>query len=103
MSARSRLRLTIREVAKRDLNDILLYTRSRWGTDQRRRYGAQLRQAMRSLLDYPELGPPRDDLFHGCRNLLMEYHVVYYHIDGDEIIVGRVLHDSQNPVGKVTR
>jgi len=103
MCARSRRHITIREAAKQDIDDILLYTRTRWGIDQRRRYRGQLRQAIRSLLDYPELGPSRDDLFPGCRNLPLEYHVVYYHLDGDEIIVGRVLHSSQNPVGRVTR
>jgi plasmid stabilization system protein ParE len=102
MSARSRRYLTIREAAKRDIDDILLYTRRRWGIDQRRRQRAQLRQAMRSLLDYPELGPPRDDPFSGCRNLPLEHHVVFYHIAGNEIVVGRVLHSSQDPSGKVT-
>jgi toxin ParE1/3/4 len=102
MSARSRRRLTIREAAKRDIDDILVYTRTRWGVDQRRRYGAQLKKAIRSLLDYPELGPPRNDLFPGCRNLPLEHHVVYYHLDGDEIVIGRVLHSSQDPTGKVS-
>lgn len=57
---------------------------------------------MRSLLDYPELGPSRNDLFLGCRSLATEEHVIFYRVIGDEIIVGRVLHDSQQPAGKVT-
>jgi toxin ParE1/3/4 len=102
MSARSRYRLTIRESAKRDIDDILLHTRTHWGVDQRRRYGSTLRRAIRTLVDYPELGSKRDDLFLGCRNLFVERHVIYYQIMGDEINVGRVLHISQNPEGKVT-
>jgi plasmid stabilization system protein ParE len=102
MSARSRYRLTIRESARRDIDDVLLYTRTLWGADQRRRYGVTLKQAIRTLVDFPELGSMRDDLFLGCRNLLVERHVVYYQIRGDEIIVGRVFHISQNPEGKVT-
>jgi toxin ParE1/3/4 len=101
MSARSRRRLTIREAAKRDIDDALLCTRTRWGIDQRRRYRARLYQAMRSLLDYPELGASRDDLFPGCRNLPVEHHVVFYHVVDDEIVVGRILHTSQDPTGKV--
>ena len=57
---------------------------------------------MRALLDHPELGMPRDDLFRGCRGRTVERHVVYYRITDDEIIVGRVLHSGQDPSGKVT-
>ena len=56
---------------------------------------------MDSLLEFPELGPTRNDLFAGCRNLSVNQHVIFYRIDGDVIVVGRVLHPSQDPVGKV--
>jgi toxin ParE1/3/4 len=94
--------LIITPDARADINGIRLYTQQRWGIDQRRRYGARLRQAMRSLLDHPELGPARDDLYPGCRGLLVEQHVVFYRIADDQIVVGRVLHTSQDPAGKVT-
>ncbi len=87
--------------ARADLRDIRRNTAQRWGARQRDVYDAHLNQAMRSLLDYPELGPPRDDLFPGCRNLLVERHIVYYRITNDAIIVGRVLYSSQDPTGKV--
>ncbi|MCC6792994.1 MAG: type II toxin-antitoxin system RelE/ParE family toxin [Thermomicrobiales bacterium] len=69
---------------------------------QRQRFLAKLRQAMRSLLDHPNLGQPRDDLYPGCRRLLIEHHVAYYRIEGDELIICRVLSASQEPTGKVT-
>ena len=56
---------------------------------------------MRSLLDHPALGPSRDDLYPGCRRLVVERHASYYLLEGDEVIVGRVLHTSQEPGGKV--
>ncbi len=101
MPTSKRLRLTIEERARLDIEDALFYTQQRWGKEQRRRYRTRITRATRSLLDYPERGNPHDELFPGCRSLLVEQHVIYYRIDGDEIIVGRVLHGSQNPIGKV--
>ncbi len=43
---------------------------------------------MRSLLDHPELGTARDDLFPGCQNLLVQQHLVFYSITDDEILIG---------------
>lgn len=101
MSARRR-RLTVKPEAQADIDDIRLCTRERWGAEQRRRYGFHIKQAVRSLLDYPERGMSRDDLSPGCRSLVVERHVVFYRIAGEQIIVGRVLHGSQDPAGKVT-
>jgi toxin ParE1/3/4 len=100
MSARKR-RLLIAPEARADLNGIRLYTQQQWGVDQRRRYGDRLRQAMRSLVDHPELGTPRDDLYPGCRGLVVGRHVIFYRIAETEIVVGRVLHQNQEPTGKV--
>ena len=71
MSARSR-RLTIKPDAQADIDWILLFTRKRWGADQRRRYRARLTHALNGLRDHPELGPTRNDLFPGCRNLSVD-------------------------------
>lgn len=100
MSARKR-RLTITPDARVDINDIRLYTQQRWGVDQRRRYGNRLMQEIRSLVDYPERGSSRDNLYPGCRSPRVQRHVAYYRITDDEIIVGRVLHEAQDPTGKV--
>jgi len=101
MSAR-RHRLTIKPDARADIDWILLYTRKRWGIDQRRRYRAQLTQALKILREHPELGPERNDLFPGCRNRLVDEHIVYYSVSDDEIVIIRVLHGAQNASGKVT-
>ena len=100
MSARRR-QLIVRPDAQVDIRDILLYTLARWSSEQRRRYRGDLDRAMRSLLIYPELGPSRNDLFPGCRNLAINEHVVFYTIADNEIVVLRVLHGNQDPSGKV--
>ncbi len=100
MSAR-RPRLVVRPDAQADLRSVLLYTRERWGLDQVRRYRTQLSQAMRSLRDFPERGPARDDYFPGCRSLAVQQHVVFYYLTEEEIIIVRILHSNQDATGKV--
>jgi plasmid stabilization system protein ParE len=56
---------------------------------------------MNLLRDTPDRGTPRDDVYPGCRGLVIEQHVVFYRDTEDEIVVGRVLHQSQQPIGKV--
>ena len=100
MSARKR-QLIVRPDAQDDVREILLYTFVRWNAEQRRRYRRELNGSLRSLLAYPELGPTRDDLFAGCRNLTVKEHLVFYTITDDAISVLRALHGSQNAAGKV--
>jgi toxin ParE1/3/4 len=83
------------------VREILRYTARQWGPRQRARYPAQLHHAMRPLLDFPERGWPRDEYFPGCRGLPVEQHVVFYRLTDDEVVVVRVLHGSQDAVGKV--
>jgi len=90
------------DTAERDIDDIVLYSRTQWGTVQSRRYRNDLRRAMNALRTFPELGPTRDDIYPGCRILSVEQHNVFYRVADDEVVVGRVLHASQDPTGKVT-
>ena len=102
MSAR-KWRLVIDENADADLQDALLYTQRQWGSEQRRRYPTLLFRSMRSLLDFPERGPERENLHPRCRILLVEQHIIYYDLNAEdnEIVVGRILHANQDPTGRV--
>lgn len=57
---------------------------------------------MDRLTRYPELGQAQDDIYPGCRVLRVEQHVLYYRVTETEVIIGRVLHVRQDPIGKVT-
>jgi toxin ParE1/3/4 len=100
MSARKR-RLVLTPLASDDLRDILLYTGRVWGREQRDRYRGLIFRRLRRLIDYPELGPPRDEVFPGCRSLVVEQHVAYYRVMETEIVVSRLLHARQDPTGVV--
>jgi len=100
MKSSRELRLT--DEARADVRDIRRSTARRWGPRQRDRYAAQLHQALRSLLDYPERGRARDEYFPGCRSLTAEHHVIFYHLTERAIVVVRILHEGRDAAGNVT-
>ena len=77
------------------------YTATTWGRDQRDRYKASVLRRLRRLTDHPELGPARDDVYPGCRSLVVEQHVAYYRVTETQIVVGRLLHARQDATGEV--
>ncbi len=100
MSVRKR-RIVLKPQARDDLHGALLQTRRQWGAGQRVRYKSLLYEAMRGLVDYPERGRTRDELFRGCRSLPAGEHVLYYHVTDDEAVIVRVLHGRQDAEAKV--
>jgi toxin ParE1/3/4 len=98
---KSSRKLHISPEARIDLRDIRRFTTQEWGARQLEIYTERLRQAIQRLIDCPELGHARDDLYPGCRAFAAEQHVIFYRITGNAIIIGRVLHGSQDPIGRV--
>jgi toxin ParE1/3/4 len=94
-------RLSIKPEAQEDIDEILLYTRTHWGIEQRREYRAQLQRSMRRLQDHPKIGFARDDLYDCCRCFQTGRHFLYYRVTETEIVIGRVLQTSQEPEGWV--
>ena len=88
-----KLRLAPRAVE--DLADIGDYTEEAWGRSQRMRYLEELRAALVTLQSFPRSAPPleRDPRLR-VRNALQ--HRILYRLDGDELIVLRVIHQAQD-------
>ena len=101
MSAHNR-RLDLSRDAVRDISDALLYTRRRWGANQRSRYKAAIDEALRLLTQFPELGILGDDLQHNLRAIPVEQHVIYYSVHPDSIRVERVLHNRSDSLNVFT-
>jgi toxin ParE1/3/4 len=97
-----RRRLTLTPRAREDIRQSLLYSRQQWGEEQRRRYRRRLDDAMVRLVDFPESGQPRDDLYPGCRQLRVEQHILFYRVTNEEVVVGRLLHVRQDAIDHVT-
>src|SRR5712692_2898670 len=88
-------------LARNNARDILLCTGQRWGREQRATFPARIAGALRELGGFPLRGIARDDLFPGCRSLLVEQHRIYNRVTETEIIVSRIRHVSQDDVGAV--
>jgi toxin ParE1/3/4 len=78
--------------AKKDVREILRYTKLEWGPEQRERYGLLLTDGLERIADFPELGEPRDDLGTGVRALRVEMHIVYYRVTPKTIRILRIRH-----------
>jgi toxin ParE1/3/4 len=68
----------------------------RWGIAQRRKYLAQMEDALRTLAANPRMGTPREELLPGYRSMRIGHHVAYYRIVPDGIEVVRMLHERMD-------
>lgn len=101
MSVR-RLAIRFTREADDDLESISLYTWHTWGEKQATIYEATIAKTLELLREHPQLGQPRDDLFPGCRIILVEQHIIYYHQPHEaEIEVLRILHHRQDATGQI--
>ena len=93
MSGR-RLEFTAR--ARRDIRSLLRYSLETCGAKSRDEYARALDEATLHLVDYPEMGYARPDLFTGARALTVEHHIVYYRVESGTIRIVRVLHEKSD-------
>ncbi|MCJ2185332.1 type II toxin-antitoxin system RelE/ParE family toxin [Novosphingobium beihaiensis] len=84
-------RLIFRTAASEDLRQISRYTKSAWGTDQARKYAAQLRERIKALREFP-LRHPRVETRPGLHRMRCGQHTVIYCVSDDAIEIVRILH-----------
>jgi plasmid stabilization system protein ParE len=97
MSAR-RPRLVLSPFAEDDFEDILAYTRGRWGIEQADTYAGTILAALEDLVRHSEIGRPRDDLQTGLRSYLIEpHHNILYRLERDVIRELRIVHVRTDP------
>ena len=89
-------RIVFRRTASAELRAIARTTKAKWGDRQARLYVAELRDRINSLcefpLRFPEFGPERP----GLRKMRCGSHAVFYRIDGEQIEIVRILHESMD-------
>ena len=82
--------------AERDLENIWLYTRQQWGTEQADIYTAILANAFSELAQAPKTAPSCDHIRSGYRRLSVVRHMIYFRVTDYGIVVVRVLHDRMD-------
>lgn len=89
--------------AKRDIVEVLEYTRERWGKAQAREYGELIREALVAIAGDPTRGLPRDDVRSGVLAYHIKQrgrparHIIFYRLGPTGTVeVVRVLHDAMD-------
>ena len=96
MTSASHYRLTAD--AQSDLVAIRRYTLVEWGSEQSKKYLAELRQTMKLLSETPKIGTHRTELGVEVFSFPHSGHVIYYHCLGKQLIVFAILHKSMLPM-----
>jgi toxin ParE1/3/4 len=91
-----RRRIVFSKRARKDFNDIRIYTQQQWGEDQRLAYEAKLDAAVERLRDFPHLGRAYAEIDAGVRIWRVERHVIYYRVSDDAITILRIVHERMD-------
>ncbi len=89
--------VTISRDADADLDGILDYSITAHGRDIAEAYLRTLHAAFDRLSDFPELGVVRSDLSGGLRSLPCGGHRIFYIVEGETVLIARVLHKAMDP------
>ena len=89
------VRLT--EGARQDIQEILTYSRDRFGAEQAARYRETLENGLQSLRRFPHVGVAVEHIRPDYRCFQVAYHRIFYRLDDDVIAVMAILHESQLP------
>ena len=83
--------------ARRDLEEIWLYTLTEWGFEQANRYTDEFTAAFAALAEQPQIAGRCDHIRTGYRRLRVGRHTIYFRIAQFGIVVIRILHDRMLP------
>ncbi|MBX9859486.1 MAG: type II toxin-antitoxin system RelE/ParE family toxin [Sphingomonas sp.] len=86
----------IRESARRDIAEIWNYTAVTWDVQQADAYVAAIDDAIMRVASNPDSVPRCDWIRRGYRRLKAGSHYVFARIEGDNVIIVRVLHERMN-------
>ena len=83
--------------AREDLRDIRRRSQEHWGNVQSVRYQSRLKDRIRQLRLFPNLGPAWDGPLDGVRQLVIEHHLALYLVGPHQITVLRIVHEKMHP------
>ncbi len=91
-------RLVLTRRAQSDARSIQVFSLQQWGAEQAAAYDEAINRALEQLRAHPLLGRPREELRPGLRGYPVEQHVILYRVEGNAVIVQRILHGRQSAV-----
>lgn len=90
------LRLKVKAAARAELRHIYDVSVAQFGQRVAETYLAGLRAAFDRILEYPRIGPVYPDVVPEIRVLAYRSHRIFYQIDGDVVLIVRLLHKRQD-------
>lgn len=88
--------VTIRAAARQDISDIWRYTAQTWGVAQADTYILAIDDAIMRLARRPQSAPRCNWIRTGYRRLKAGAHYVFARVEGDRVVIIRVLHERMN-------
>ncbi len=92
-------RLRTAPAAHQDIQGIRTYSKSAFGPRTAKEYLDGLSAVFALLEARPLAGVAEEDLGEGMRSFGFRSHRIYYRLDGDELLVVRVLHYARDVAG----
>lgn len=89
-------RVELSRDADADLVGILEYGAEHFGWDRAEAYAEGFDDSFALLSAYPLIGALHDDIRPPIRSLHHRSHRIFYDIEGETIVVQRILHDSMD-------
>jgi toxin ParE1/3/4 len=89
-------RLQLTSNALEDLNEIHDFGIASFGLKAAETYSRGLQKAFDLLEFYPHSAPARPDIGEGMRCRVYREHLIIHSVEGDEVLVVRVLHHARD-------
>ena len=83
--------------ARAELIEIRRYTLNQWGSEQSKKYLAELRQTIKVLSETPTMGKQRHDVGTNVYSFPYVSHVIYYIYEKQSLVVFAILHKNMLP------
>jgi toxin ParE1/3/4 len=90
------MRLELSRRAQADLDDIRDYSLAEFGVARAIAYLDAMEGAFRRTLDYPDIGALHPTVHPPIRSLGCQQHRIFYQVEGDTILVVRILHKAMD-------
>ncbi|MGI9305106.1 MAG: type II toxin-antitoxin system RelE/ParE family toxin [Gammaproteobacteria bacterium] len=84
--------------AEADLDEIADYTIEKFGLEQARVYKDGLKRAFQLLAENPLIGSDQGHIRPNVRRFVHKSHAIYYRLDGDDVLILRILGPGQDPL-----
>lgn len=90
------MKFILSKSAYQDIDSIADYTIANWGVDQFDIYFSGMKETFELIPNNPEIGRKRTEIANSLRSFPYRFHVIFYVIDNNEIIISAILHASSD-------